>query len=256
MHDDISTASFSVKDSKPYAAAENPVSSSYRVQFDLNQPIHKYEKVDDEIRHEIWYTTEEYDIIKARNSLIVKMMKAGNFNESEDHSFRGLEHKLKEGYHQRRSNKFNGLNAVLEEQDRQYVRKFKDAIIIAELYRKVTQNARESAFLQGLRDSEQSYSFNTTQKAYLMTQQMAVSDRLAGRGSTQGDTEEVGSELEIESVQLTKKKQSKFKKFFGLSSGNKGNVELKKVSDNIGLLDKSSSHIPTHKMRMARRASM
>lgn len=244
MHDETSTASFSVMESKPYASVNNPLSSSHRVEFASSHIVNIFDKVDDDVKHEIWYTIEEYDIIKARNSLIVKMMKTGNFDESEDHSFRGLEHKLKDGYKRRRANKFNGLNSVLEEQDRQYARNIKDESLIADMYKRVTQNSRESSFLLGLKDSEQSCSYRQTQKSQFMNRQTLSQERLIRVSSSPRDTEEYESEIEAESIHLTKKKKSKFKKFFGLGSSSKGKVEIK-----------SASHTPATR-RMQRRASM
>jgi hypothetical protein len=121
--------------------------------------IFEFEMYDDLERQLVWYSREEYDIIKARNSLIIKMMKAGTFEESEEHSFRGLEHKLKEGFKKRRNHKFNALNAVLEEQDKQYNKSSIDQEIIANAYREVTLAAKEAAFENACRDVEGSYCY-------------------------------------------------------------------------------------------------
>ena len=88
------------------------------------------------------------------------MMKTGHFKESEEHTFRGLEHKLKEGFKKRRANKFNGLNAVLEEQDRQYARGVTIPEVIAEKYSQVAEMAVETAFVMAMRDFQNSYCFN------------------------------------------------------------------------------------------------
>lgn len=93
-------------------------------------------------------------------SLIVKMMKTGHFKESDEHTFRGLEHKLKEGFKQRRANKFNGLNAVLEEQDRQYATGVTVPEVIAEKYGRVAELAAETAFVVAMRDFRNSYCYN------------------------------------------------------------------------------------------------
>jgi hypothetical protein len=121
--------------------------------------LYVYEGPTEEEQEEVWYSRDEYDIIKARNALIVQMMRGGTFEESEEHTFRGLEHKLKEGYKKRRANKFNALNAVLEEQDSQYAKGRTDPDSIAEAYRLVSLHAKESAFLLGSRDAEDSYCF-------------------------------------------------------------------------------------------------
>jgi len=148
------TSSFSVIDRKP-----GKISRRRSVDFVLDSKVLEYDAPTEEEREEMWYNRDEYDIIKARNSLIVKMMKCGSFQESEEHTFRGLEHKLKDGFKQRRTNKFNALNAVLEEQDRQYGRGFSDPDSIAEAYRLVSLCAKEKAFVLGSCDSQESYCF-------------------------------------------------------------------------------------------------
>jgi hypothetical protein len=245
--DDTSIASsFSVMESKPHSSN---LSSSQRVEFASNHSIQIFDKAEDDVRREIWYTQEEYDIIKARNSLIVKMMKAGSFDESEDHSFRGLEHKLKDGYKQRKANKLNGLNSVLEEQDRQYAKKVKNEALLADIYRRVTQNARESAFILGLKDSEQSFvaiSFISEQ-----TFPSSGCDVLHHVEDTE--------ELHVDSLHLSKKKTNKFKKFFGLSSSkSKTEIDRKIPTLNHDIRESlgwSSQH-ENFKRRATRRASM
>lgn len=87
-------------------------------------------------------------------------MKTGHFKESNEHTFRGLEHKLKEGFRQRRANKFNGLNAVLAEQDRQYSIGVIEPETIAEKYSRVAMMATETALVVAGRDFQNSYCFH------------------------------------------------------------------------------------------------
>jgi hypothetical protein len=122
---------------------------------DSAMAVYEFEAVSFDIHDDVWYSKEDYDIIKARNSLIVKLMKADCFEENDDHTFRGLEHKLKKGYRGRRANKFNALNAVLEEQDSQMVKGLSHPELISEAYIKVSGNARETALLLGLQDAEE-----------------------------------------------------------------------------------------------------
>jgi hypothetical protein len=119
--------------------------------------VYEYDGPTEEEQVGVWYSRDEYDIIKARNNLVIKMMKGGTFKESDEHTFRGLEHKLKDGFKRRRANKFNALNAVLEEQDTQFARGRADPDSIAEAYRLVSLSAKETAFLLGSRDAEESY---------------------------------------------------------------------------------------------------
>lgn len=133
----------------------------HSVDFAPPAEMHKvieFEPAQQDVKEEIWYSKDDYDIIKARNSLIVKMMKKGDFKESDEHSFRGLEHKLKDGHIRRRANKFNALNAVLEEQDRQYARGTNcldnSADNIALKYEREAVDARETAFTLGVNDAK------------------------------------------------------------------------------------------------------
>jgi hypothetical protein len=159
-----SNSSFNVKDgAKGQAAAprRRGVSRRHSVGFQpvSHVQVREFDMHDEEFREVFWYSRDEYDIIKARNSLIVKMMKTGHFKESDEHTFRGLEHKLKEGFKKRRAHKFNGLNAVLEEQDRQYARGVTKPEAIAEQYRRISSSAAETAGVVGTRDFQNSYCF-------------------------------------------------------------------------------------------------
>jgi len=141
------------------APSRRTITRRRSVDFSGENKVIEFEKPEEEERENIWYSRDEYDIIKARNSLIVKMMKKGNFTENEEHSFRGLEHKLRDGFKQRRDNKFAALNSVLEEQDRQYARGLKDDSNIAQKYEEVVINAKQSAFYLGMKDHEQSLAY-------------------------------------------------------------------------------------------------
>lgn len=236
--DGSSTASFSVKDSK----IESDPASRTKVGFVESHITVSFEKVEEETKHEIWYTAEEYDIIKARNSLIVKMMKTGNFEESQEHSFRGLEHKLKAGYKQRRANKFNALNAVLEEQDRQYARGIVDADKIGSIYRQVAQNARESAFFMGLKDSEQSYGYKMPE-----IPKFEIPQSETGYDSDDGMSSILGEQESFAQSSIKKAKKSKFRSLLG-KLGNKAPHQ----PANVG---KEKDALSVHR-KMNRRASM
>lgn len=102
----------------------------------------------------IWYSKDDYDMIKTRNSFVVSMVKQGTFQESEKHSFRGLEYKLREGYKQRKWNKINSIIAVLDEQDKQSSQNTRNPEAIADSYQVATRSARESARVKGEIDSK------------------------------------------------------------------------------------------------------
>lgn len=166
MCDDQTTSSFSVNYEKDVGKQDcrRSLLDGHRVSFHTSHQVFEFDKLETESHPECWYSREEYEMIKARNSLIVKMFKVGKFSEGDEHSFRGLEHKLKEGFKKRRENKFNGLNAVLDEQDRQFNHGILNPDGISEVYRRVTMNSRETAFVIALRDAEGSYSYRSPEQ--------------------------------------------------------------------------------------------
>ena len=143
------------------------------------------EHVQDLPGEEIWYSREEYDEIKARNSQIVRLIKMGEFEENDDYSCRGLEHKLKEVFRQRRANKFNALNAVLEEQDRQIARGIVDAALVAAAYQAVTIRCRESAHTIAFRDYRFSLNYDPRTPA---TGKLPLHDNKLGDSNTSATT--------------------------------------------------------------------
>ena len=166
LDDNSATASFCVlsdpdntKETYDLISPRRTVLRRCSVDFVGESTVIEIENADELEREQIWYTRDEYEIIKARNSLIVKMMQKGSFVENEEHTFRGLEHKLKDGFKQRRENKFSALNSVLAEQDRQYAIGRRDYRNIAQKYEEAVLNAKEFAFFLGIKDHEQSYAY-------------------------------------------------------------------------------------------------
>jgi hypothetical protein len=158
-HDDYSSSSFTVSvccSTKPSCLAKEGVRRRHSLTFG-DDKVYEIDRTDDESQGEIWYSREEYEIIKARNRVLVKMKKSGKFEESDEHSFRGLEHKLKESSEKRRTHKFDALNAVLEEQDRQYNRGLLNSEDIARRYRERSSEAQEIAITIALKDAEAAF---------------------------------------------------------------------------------------------------
>jgi hypothetical protein len=158
--DDASVSSFSVRSNlkKPETQAKrHVVRRRHSITFSGENTVIEIDKAEAELRDDIWYNKGEYDTIKARNKQIVRMKKTGSFEEDEENTFRGLEHKLKQGFNQRRSNKFNALNAVLAEQDLQYARGLHNAESVAEKYKEEGITAKETAYYLALQDADESY---------------------------------------------------------------------------------------------------
>lgn len=85
------------------------------------------------------------------------MMKRGTFQESEEESVRGLEHRLREGQRERDDNKFGAMNAVLFEQEKQHTRGKKNTEKIAHKYECAAEKAKDSAVSMALLDAASSY---------------------------------------------------------------------------------------------------
>ena len=168
-HGSTTKTAFTTTTSSPNNSSSNSNSKSRRrrrhVDFSTDTITNEVEHLDDLPGELIWYSKEEYDAIKARNSQIVKFIKAGEFEENDDYSCRGLEHKLKEIFRQRRANKFNALNAVLEEQDRQINRGLADPALISAAYQVVSVRCHESAHTIACRDYRFSLNYCPTKPA-------------------------------------------------------------------------------------------
>lgn len=127
---------------------------SRRVGFVETVAVAEFRMYSPSMHENIWYSKDEYDMIKSRNSFIVSMVKQGAFKESEKHAFRGLEYKLREGYKQRKWNKITSIFAVLNEQEKQISQNTRNPEAIADVYRDATKIARESARINGEKDSK------------------------------------------------------------------------------------------------------
>ncbi len=129
------------------------LSQPRRVRFVDTVAVAEFKRYPLSMHELIWYTQDDYDMMKARNSFILSMVKQGTFKESEKHSFRGLEYKLREGYKQRKWNKITSILAVLDEQEKQLSQNARNPDAIADVYRDAAKSAKESARINGERDS-------------------------------------------------------------------------------------------------------
>ena len=77
--DDMTTSSFNVKDAKQQDMPEGePIRMARRHSVDFkpeSDKVQEYDRVAEEDAENVWYSRDVYDIIKARNSLIVKMIR-------------------------------------------------------------------------------------------------------------------------------------------------------------------------------------
>lgn len=108
----------------------------------------------DEEFDEIWYNKDDFRAMKKRYIPTLKKMAKGIPLDDTDDEARGLEHKTPKGSHRRKSNRYSSLEAVLQEQDRQWERNRIDADFIAEIYVQATAHCRLQASLTAQSDAE------------------------------------------------------------------------------------------------------
>ena len=102
----------------------------------------------------VWFNFEDFNEMKRSFAPTVQLMMQGVAPEedTEDHCLRGLEYRTKDGAKKRMKNKFNGMAAVLHEQDRQSYENLHDPELLAEVYRQATYHCFLEALALGRKD--------------------------------------------------------------------------------------------------------
>jgi hypothetical protein len=101
-----------------------------------------------------WYDRDEYCEIKKSLSPTVKKMHKGLPLDSDDDESRGLEYRTRAGAQRRQKNKLHSIDAVLDEQERQWEESRSDPTYIAEIYSQATAHCLMGAYLAAKADSE------------------------------------------------------------------------------------------------------
>jgi hypothetical protein len=124
--------------------------------------VHEFERVADQDREKMWFTKDEYTIINVRDYLISKLVTAGSFRETEEHTSRGIEKRsLEKGVG--RKSRAKVVNAVLDEQDYQFERGLNAPGLIAKVYILASLRARvEDPVLRGRRDAAEASALQKT----------------------------------------------------------------------------------------------
>ncbi|KAL3914407.1 MAG: hypothetical protein SGILL_006114 [Bacillariaceae sp.] len=82
------------------------------------------------------------------------MAKKLDLDEGEGEDPRGLEHKVPRGNKARMRNRYQAMDAVLDEQDRQWENERKDPEYIAQIYRQSSAHCQMNAYLIAKKDAE------------------------------------------------------------------------------------------------------
>lgn len=101
----------------------------------------------------IWYNRDQYHAIKKSLTLTVKKMCKGLPLETDEES-RGLEYRTPAGAQRRQKNKLHSIDAVLDEQERQWEENRRNPTYIAEIYGQATAHCLMAAYLVAKADSE------------------------------------------------------------------------------------------------------
>jgi len=117
--------------------------------------IHVIERVPEELRDVIWYSTEECMFIAWRNKLLIKTFKAGINKESEEHTLRGLEKQFDD--HLLRQQRAHAIHVFLQHYRQQRYERGDCCSIpssIPAAYRLRSQECERDALAAGTRDAE------------------------------------------------------------------------------------------------------
>ncbi|KAG7359760.1 hypothetical protein IV203_034858 [Nitzschia inconspicua] len=101
----------------------------------------------------IWYSKDEFKEMKKEYVPIVKKL-AKKLPLDDGEEGRGLEHKTPRGCKSRQNNRFQAMDAVLDEQERQFEMERKDADYIAQIYRQSSAHCQMNAYLSAKKDAE------------------------------------------------------------------------------------------------------
>jgi hypothetical protein len=116
----------------------------------------------EEERTSLWYTKEEYALMKRSSSFTVRLMmgfhsKLGSIDVADDEEIcaRGLESRTRTGARKRRRNIFTAIDAVILEQERQRdIGSFNDIYAIARVYHDASAQCSLDSWLVALRDAK------------------------------------------------------------------------------------------------------
>jgi hypothetical protein len=101
------------------------------------------------------FQRRDFTMIRASYSVTVRFMTSGRcLEESDEHCTRGLEYRTPQGSQKRQANKWNAVEAVLDEQHRQREECVNDDESISRVYKAVGDRCQMEALERGLADAE------------------------------------------------------------------------------------------------------
>ena len=128
----IPSAEMQVSCSKPKIVVSKKSVQFYKI-IDIRSTIHINDMTDEEIAR-AWYSHGEMKSIKRTMTSEVNSMTLGEPIMGADHTTRGLEFRTREGRERKKTNRFVSINAVLDEQDIQFMRCYNDPNGLRKVY--------------------------------------------------------------------------------------------------------------------------
>ena len=127
------------------------------------RPITHVDNIPEEEIAAIWFCKKDFEDIKRSFATTLRLISYGEFKgDDEEHCSRGLEFRTRAGALQRRDNKWNALNAVLDEQDRQKELGINNDKLLSQIYITENRHCRQAAFKLGLCDQDEAQSLHRT----------------------------------------------------------------------------------------------
>ena len=133
-----------------------PLSKSVAfAEYDEEIDITHVNDLSDEEIAAVWYNSSEYAAMIKNNNMTVFLMNVGaDLNEEQGHTARGLEHHTEKGALARFINRRNAYDAVLYEQDLQFMDNVIDWETMADVYLEHSLPCREAAYRRGVNDAK------------------------------------------------------------------------------------------------------
>jgi hypothetical protein len=121
---------------------------------DLTMKLPPGADISEDERSALWYTKEEYRLMKRSYSFIVRLMESKQGLDEDEMCFRGLETKTRSGARRRRQNIESSMDAVIWEQERQWEENSFSTIRLAKAYRHDSAQCSMAAYLVGQKDAQ------------------------------------------------------------------------------------------------------
>jgi hypothetical protein len=148
------------KDSFPAPRSSKPVkkerrSVSFKPSVSIRPIVHVNNISECEIKA-AWYCRSDFVDMKKAFAFTTKMIHNGVYpGDDDEQCARGLEYRVRSGALARRENKLNGLEAVLDEQERQTQWGIVDDALIRQAFVRENLQCRLSALQMGIRDQDE-----------------------------------------------------------------------------------------------------